>query len=118
MSGGHFNYSQYKIEMIADQIEQLIIQDDHSPMSERFTPETVEKFRAGLRHMRLAYVYAQRIDWLVSGDDGEEAFHRRLAEDLKAVDGYTQSFEHLEDSHAKLLIRVAALEQKHEDDNK
>jgi hypothetical protein len=30
-----------------------------------------------------ALIYAQRIDWLVSGDDGEDTFHARLAEDLK-----------------------------------
>jgi hypothetical protein len=30
-------------------------------------------------------VYAQRVDWLVSGDDGEESFITRLAEDLKEL---------------------------------
>lgn len=29
-----------------------------------------------------AQVYAQRIDWLLSGDDGEDNFHLRLKEDL------------------------------------
>lgn len=32
--------------------------------------------------MKQAEVYAQRIDWLLSGDDGEESFHERLKEDL------------------------------------
>jgi hypothetical protein len=31
----------------------------------------------------MAQVYAHRVDWLLSGDDGEESFLRRLAEDLK-----------------------------------
>ena len=32
--------------------------------------------------MEIAEAYAQRVDWLVSGDDGEESFHERLKEDL------------------------------------
>lgn len=118
MSGGHFDYAQYKIEQIADQVEQLIIKNEFLPMEERYTTETINQFRSGLRTLRMAYVYAQRIDWLVSCDDGEEAFHRRLMDDLRAVDGFTQTFEHLEQGYAKLLIRIMALEEHHKDDNK
>lgn len=32
--------------------------------------------------MRLAYIYAQRIDWLLSGDDGEDDLQERLKEEL------------------------------------
>ena len=32
-----------------------------------------------------AYLYVQRIDWLVSGDDSEDGFHERLKEDLSEV---------------------------------
>jgi len=35
--------------------------------------------------LRQAHVYAQRIDWLVSGDDGEDSFHRRLKHDLEKL---------------------------------
>lgn len=47
-----------------------------------FAPETVEKFKEALTTLRKAEIMAQRIDWLVSGDDGEESFHRRWNEDL------------------------------------
>jgi len=30
-----------------------------------------------------SYTYVQRLDWLVSGDDGEEDFHTRLRKELK-----------------------------------
>lgn len=118
MSGGHFDYAQYKIEQIADQVEQLILEDDFLPMTDRYTPETVAQFRTGLRYLRMAAVYAQRIDWLVSCDDGEEAFHRRLETELRAVDGFNQTIEHIEQGYAKLLIRVIALEERNKDDNK
>jgi hypothetical protein len=34
----------------------------------------------------LAQIYVQRIDWLVSGDDGEDSFHSRLDADFEALD--------------------------------
>ena len=48
-----------------------------------FSKETLDEFRKGLDILNKAYIYAQRIDWLLSGDDGEETFHQRLEEDLK-----------------------------------
>jgi len=50
-----------------------------------FSPETIEEFKRGLLILRQAHVYAQRIDWLVSGDDGEDSFHRRLQNDLSKI---------------------------------
>ena len=35
--------------------------------------------------LKKAEVYAQRIDWYISGDDGEESFLRRLKEDLEKL---------------------------------
>ncbi|MGV8096736.1 MAG: hypothetical protein AB2L24_33180 [Mangrovibacterium sp.] len=32
--------------------------------------------------MRIAEIYAHRVDWFLSGDDGEEHFIKRLKEDL------------------------------------
>jgi len=91
MSGGHFQYKQWEINYIADEIEQLILnnevllQEFFQLEEPRFTPETIEEFKKGLSILRQAYVYAQRIDWLVCGDDGEDSFHRRLQHDLKKL---------------------------------
>lgn len=94
MSGGFFNYDQYKIGQIADEVEQLILTNDDTTLNEwgdrkgcGFTAATIAEFRRGLQALRTAQVYAQRIDWLVSGDDGEDSFHKRLAEDLRAIEG-------------------------------
>jgi hypothetical protein len=85
MSGGHFNYAQYEIAMIADDLEGLILNNDDEIEGRRFTPETIAEFRKGLQVLREARIYAQRIDWLVSGDDGEERFHKRLADELRSL---------------------------------
>ena len=92
MSGGHFQYKQWEISNIADEVEQLILTNDSEEKNQwgdrkgyHYTPETIEEFKKGLILLRQAYVYAQRIDWLVSGDDGEDSFHRRLKFELEKL---------------------------------
>lgn len=92
MSGGHFGYEQYKIGQIADDI-QLLIDTNASTeknsygdaIGRNYPPEVVDKFREAVKVLRMAHVYAQRIDWLVSDDDGPNSFLARLEEDLKNV---------------------------------
>jgi hypothetical protein len=107
MSGGHFDYNQHKIFEIAESI-QSIIDKNNKMMTEddlrenfiskeileinpkygyyySYSPEVIEKFTEGLNLIRKAYVYAQRIDWLVSGDDGEDSFLKRLDEELNKL---------------------------------
>ena len=48
----------------------------------RHRPETIKEFQEAYIKCREAGIYAQRIDWFVSGDDGEDSFHQRLKEDL------------------------------------
>lgn len=50
-----------------------------------YTEETINEFRKGVEILKMARIYAQRIDWLLSCDDGEESFHRRLNEELKQL---------------------------------
>lgn len=92
MSGGHFDYQQYKIGQIADQVEQLIrsnndeeLNDWGEPKGCHYSEKTIDAFKRGLRYLEIAQIYAQRIDWLVSGDDGEETFHQRLIEDINQL---------------------------------
>ncbi len=92
MSGGHFGYRQDSIRDIADAVERLIDYNDSA--SERnldvyagcYSEEVIERFKEGLRSLRRAEVFAQRIDWLVSGDDGEEAFQERLIAELDLIE--------------------------------
>jgi len=92
MSGGYFNYQQYRLNDIAEEIEQLIRNNDDETLDKwgdrrgyGFSTTTIKEFQTAVRLLRQAEVYAQRIDWLVSGDDGEDAFHKRLKEDLEHV---------------------------------
>lgn len=109
MSGGRFSYKQYEIENIADSIESHIERNGRKKTKEElkdegwrdpdwykkypedsyhyeYPAEVIEKFKDGVKLLRMAQVYAQRIDWLLSGDDGEESFLKRLKEDLEKLE--------------------------------
>jgi len=105
MSGGAFDYKQWHIEQIADDVEKLIEKNGREKTREelkeegwrnddwyekypedlwhyKYPDEVIEKFKEGVKALRTAAIYAKRIDWLISGDDGEESFLRRLKEEL------------------------------------
>ena len=107
MSGGRFDYDQYRIGPIADSIENTISKNgrkkDKNELDSwydsdyyknhpdelyhyKYPDEVIEKFKDGVKYLRIAQIYAQRIDYLLSGDDGESSFLRRLEEDLKKLE--------------------------------
>ena len=100
MSGGHFDYAQYRMNDIVNKIEEIIarnnleIAEGNKPKDDwgfdeqsdyEYPPHIIEEFKNAVKHLKIAQVYAQRVDWLVSGDDGEESFMERLDEDLKKL---------------------------------
>lgn len=115
MSGGHFNYGQYHINDIADSIEEYLYgkelyedcdvdeylkyeidfsEEDKAWVREHkrtlhnrhgYSETTIQLMEEGLNILKKAAIYAQRIDWLLSGDDGEENFKRRLHEELTGL---------------------------------
>jgi len=103
MSGGRLsNYHEYWTDVIADNIvdvinrnkkershyEQWELDENGKPKEQYkyeydFSDETINEFKNAVKYLKLAYTYATRIDWLISGDDGEETFHECLKEDLR-----------------------------------
>lgn len=79
MSGGYFNYDQNRIQDIYEKIRELLAED-------HWSEPTVKRFREALWYLAVAQIYAQRIDWLVSGDDSEDTFHARLEQELDQLD--------------------------------
>ena len=93
MSGGYWQYDQDRIGRIAESVQTLIENNDSTepnrwgdPIGHGYQPEIIARFREAVVVLRRAEVYAQRIDWLISGDDGEGSFLRRLDEELRAID--------------------------------
>ena len=108
MSGGHFDYKQHHINDIADSIEWIIEKNGREKTREeikeeywrgndwyekypedlyhyKYPDDVIEKIKEGLTILKQAAIYTQRIDWLVSGDDGNESFIKRLQDDLTKV---------------------------------
>lgn len=109
MSGGFFNYDQARIRNMIDSIEELIEKNGRAKTEQelkdtswgysfnyreyfekypdekfwyKYSDEVIEEFKEAVKYLSIAYVYAQRVDWLVSGDDSEESFMERLKKDL------------------------------------
>ena len=92
MSGGHFNYKQHHLLEITEDIDSAIFNNNSKEKNEfgdnignRYNAETINEFEKAVKVLKIAYVYAQRIDWLLSGDDGEDSFHKRLQAQLKEL---------------------------------
>ena len=90
MSGGRFQHQQYILMDIAEEIQHVIETNDDvsinewgDPRGRGYSPEVIAKLQEGVRALKTAYVYAHRIDWLLSDDDGEESFLRRLEKELE-----------------------------------
>ena len=101
MSGGHFEYKQYHVDELAAEIDRLIAKVHKTREDVKDTPddpcdpnycwekhylysdETLAKFAEARDTLKRAAIMAQRVDWLVSGDDGEQTFHQRWKEELK-----------------------------------
>jgi exonuclease VII small subunit len=105
MSGGHWDYIQYRFTDITEDIEKLIEQNGKEKTEEElreeswrdldwyekypedkfhteYPEEVIEEFKKGVEIIKQAQIYIQRLDWLLSGDDGEESFLKRLKDDL------------------------------------
>lgn len=102
MSGGRFDYKQYYIHQIADDIESIIENNDAvCKVCEKHEAEfgytlwhegciqgygydqtVVELLKEAVYQLRKAHIYAQRVDWLLSLDDGPDNFKVRLLNEL------------------------------------
>lgn len=92
MSGGYFDYQQFHIGGISRAIEELIESNHDQTLNSwgekvgrNYSDETIAKFKQAVTVLKKAEAMAQRIDWLVSGDDSEESFHRRWNEEVNKI---------------------------------
>ena len=100
MSGGAFEYNQYKIrqilEVIQHELDKQGKEKDFSPWEKEYYEKYPEQrfeeiyredvqqiFKDGIEALKKAEIYAQRIDWFLSGDDGEDSLVSRLKSDLE-----------------------------------
>ena len=78
MSGGSMNYFAFTFD------EPLaIISKEIKWGKNKWTPEALLEFQNAVNYLKLAQIYSRRVEWLLSGDDGENSFIKRLKEELE-----------------------------------
>lgn len=92
MSGGHFDYKQHHIDDIICEMENVVKNNNKEidsleyfgqyDQNHNLSPEVIAEINKGIVFLKLANIYTHRIDYLLSGDDSEESFFKRIEEDL------------------------------------
>jgi hypothetical protein len=107
MSGGKWDYIQYRFTDIAEDVDKLVEQNGKPKTAEElkesfyddewykqypedlnhyeYKKEVLKQFKKAIKAIKIAEIYIQRTDWLLSGDDGEESFLNRLNEDFNKL---------------------------------
>jgi len=108
MSGGRYEYRQYGFTDVIDDLKSLIEKNGKPKTKEemkaeywhddewyekypddkfhyKYPDEVIEEFKNAVDIISRAQIYMHRVDWLLSGDDGDESFIKRLNQDLKKL---------------------------------
>jgi hypothetical protein len=127
MSGGRFNGDQRRIGYIVEDIKETIERSGRPKTEEEkkdegwndvnwyvkypedlnwhaYPPEILDKFKEAIYYLERAQIYAQRVDYYLSGDDGEETFLERLDEELSELK--------VEESSLKSLVEATEYAQR------
>jgi len=84
MSGGHFDYNQFKLLDIVSEIDEIIKNNnvgDEYGFIYNYSHETIEKMKLTSMLLKRCHIMVHRIDWLHSGDDGEDTFNQKWNEE-------------------------------------
>ena len=87
MSGGHFEYNCFRISQFADDLQHEIDVNDSGEdngfcgtIGDNYSEATIERLVKAQRIISFAGKLAREIEWLYSGDHGEESFCRLFDE--------------------------------------
>lgn len=77
-----------KFEVIVKEItEEVYLNKEGDEITyQNYSPETIQELKNAVKLLKKASIYANRIDWLFSGDDSEDTFHKRLKMDLSKLE--------------------------------
>lgn len=78
MSGGYWDYFQYRVSSALEEIELDETPDEYCDYENLKRDILIMK-----HHLEMSKIYMHRLDWLLSGDDGNESYSSRLKEDLE-----------------------------------
>jgi hypothetical protein len=82
MSGGKFDYTYSRISYMVDDLEEKIANNNDLATGHAFSEPTLKRLTVALTILRAARDMAYEVEWLYSGDTGEEHFAKRFDEAL------------------------------------
>ena len=90
MSGGYFEFNQYRIDNIVDEIQHLIDTNEDGTVDKYgdrkgkfYPPEVIDKFKEAIKYLQISGKMVHRIDYLVCDDDGIETFLKEWKEECE-----------------------------------
>ena len=81
MSGGRFDYAQYRLDTIVECVSESIGEHEY------IEKEIDNDLRKVVHYLSLARIIMHRADWYLSADDGYETYKERLKTDLEEYMG-------------------------------
>lgn len=94
MSGGHFSYKQYRINELIEEVEEVLYRLDLEPIPDNWDCNSLKPYvediplvkqviHQNILTLKQAFIYTQRLDRYLSGDDSYCSFKERLIEDFE-----------------------------------
>lgn len=94
MSGGYFDYNCFRISQFADELKHEIEINNDESINEYgdkrgfgFEKETLSRLVTAQAIIETASKLSREIEWLYSGDHGEESFNRLVDRIMAGLDG-------------------------------
>lgn len=81
MSGGSMNYFSFAFD------EPLaIISKEIKWGKKKWSPKVLSEFQKALKYLKIAQAYSHDVEWLLSGDYGDDSFLESIKEELEELE--------------------------------
>ena len=81
MSGGNLDYFYSRFEEPLEKISKEIKWGKN-----KWSPEVLLEFQNALKYLKIAQVYSHDVEWLLSGDYGDDSFLESIKEELEELE--------------------------------
>ena len=81
MSGGNLDYFYSRFDEPLEKISKEIKWGKN-----KWSPEVLSEFQITLKYLKIAQVYSNDVEWLLSGDYGDDSFLESIKEELEELE--------------------------------
>ncbi len=81
MSGGSLDYFYFRFEEPLEKISKEIKWEKN-----KWSSEVLSEFQNAIKYLKIAQVYSHDVEWLLSGDYGDDSFLESLKEELEELE--------------------------------